>query len=862
MASLLPGAPLAAPAPLPAAHGLERSRTLLASTPISAGPDGGLIQLSTEANNAFLRTFADAIPPGSAMLVRKAFEEVHGLVGTGGENRPRRNPPIFRGDPRWPILYRHPLVVAVFQWAGAGIILQKPAQMRPNLNLERGTELAALFEDLESHMGLLLKRKLDAYWAKATRVLQTGDTSSLHDMESLSLSLSLTLAVLAADKELARPALALSFIKHLSGIWQFAGIPGEEGLQVDISRMDDFLFAQIHICSFWFVTTVNLALAAATNSPPVYDPVLDHPSLPSGAPIVPLISLPAPSEREPNGPTPAWLLARMIPLRAREQLGWMDPLRPARFDWDQITATMLKRCISGVGEGGLGHLVVPCVYLGARTSDYRTWLRNEAGLRLLDVLMAEELLRRDGDGDDSLPGLTEPEGRKRLAKEAGLPRRYLERLSNNSFIAEAVRRRRFLRDAAGKIEAALPAAILDAARAGEVSGVLSGPEYTLLVPFLAAMRQMIMVMDSPEPFEDLGPREGDISPRDNGHGSNSGSSDQDDEDDEPEPLMRIWFNSATFGEAANSAAIISRTLRSVLDHWPRVILTVNLLAGPFSVSAIHAAWMHLLVLRRFRWLLGEASEAELAGALDLYNLIRAEIETCLELLDATGKPHFASTRTTLQGVLNGTRNSLSRSELQMLRLAKGSSRKCPHGIDSGAGTCWSCTVESETSRRPSVTGLSGIDEPLVAKIPLIKAPKIDRRSSDSTISQSSLDSSSSISSSTVGRPTPTLPCVSSFGEIATVIAIVPALEAAADEVQAKKRVRFADEIEIWETHHNEDYPARSQHAPDEPEDIARMERLKAEAEEKSKALGIMLLQRGANIVLPDLRSMWTIKGRA
>jgi len=81
-------------------------------------------------------------------------------------------------------------------------------------------------------------------------------------MESLVLVLSLTMAMLTADKALSRPALARSLIKHLvaicksahslarggqplisrSSVVTFGRIPGEEGLPVRWDKLDDYLF--------------------------------------------------------------------------------------------------------------------------------------------------------------------------------------------------------------------------------------------------------------------------------------------------------------------------------------------------------------------------------------------------------------------------------------------------------------------------------------------------------------------------------------------------------------------------------------------------------------------------------------------
>ena len=76
----------------------------------------------------------------------------------------------------------------------------------------------------------------------------------------------------------------------------------------------------------------------------------------------------------------------------------------------------------------------------------------------------------------------------------------------------------------------------------------------------------------------------------------------------------------------------------------------------------------------------------------------------------------------------------------------------------------------------------------------------------------------------------------------------------------KRRVHWDETVEVFETYHKEDYPARSMRAPDEPEDVERMLQAKATAEEQSTALGIIIAQRGSAAVLPDLRRNWAVPG--
>ena len=823
--SQTPGAPLvsvslalnAIPASRPAA--LE-----LLATAQNANP-----AIDEALSRVLLTEFADASPPGTALLIRPIFDEVNGLstdVTSKGAESPRpAQPPAgglhFLGDLRWSLLYRHPLVLGVIRWGAAKSRAQKD-------QLESSLSSQALADELEATFGRLLRHELNEFWEMAARVLDTGDVSLLHTMDTLALIVSLSLAVLATEMYQLGPFLARSFIKQLAAIWKFGRIPGEEKLPTDLTRLDDFLVAEVWCQCFWFVAAVEAKLAAGTGTPLILDPPNGFPTMRASAP---LCTIPPPSRREINGPTPPDILRLMAPFRAQDLLGWLDPLRIVEPGWEEKRDFMLEKTMGSEAHMALGHMLVQAAYLAAKMSEFSLWLRDVAGLRILDVVIASELNSADGSE------MT----RDQLAAGAGVPITYLDRLEENEHVAEAIRRRSFLRDCALGLESSIAPEILAGARAADDS-FLTSPNITLFVPISTVLRQLVMVMDTPEPFQDLSADSGSVAD-DKGRLST-------DEDGEPEPLLRIWFHSAAFSETTKSASITATTLRAVLDRWPKEILRDDLVAGQFGIAAIFTIWFYLLVLQRFRWLVSKASSSLLEHAYELYTGIQSEVAMCLDLLEITGKPHLLSARTIFQSIMDGSRTTLSKAEVQILRLARGKKR-CRHGADaSTGGNCWRCMMEQRT-RRTSIASIGGEDDPL-AQIPVRTLTSLSGAGNMAGPSEVvSDDESGGDESSWVESLAGDESTIESLPQLYAITAVQ-----LSDDLRPR-RVTFRDTVDVFETYSIEEYPGRSNLYNDEPEDAGAKAEAKLAAEVTSRALGEMLRQRGheAN-ELPNLLPLW------
>lgn len=98
------------------------------------------VSLTSSTKGALLSAFAEGIPRGSALLYRDVFEEVHGQTADSSQ---------FRGDPRWFLLYNHPLLVGLGLWIGARTFLDRRGMSPEDTSLAGNRPLGQLAEDLE-----------------------------------------------------------------------------------------------------------------------------------------------------------------------------------------------------------------------------------------------------------------------------------------------------------------------------------------------------------------------------------------------------------------------------------------------------------------------------------------------------------------------------------------------------------------------------------------------------------------------------------------------------------------------------------------------------------------------------------------
>ncbi|KAI9032470.1 hypothetical protein DFJ74DRAFT_654452 [Hyaloraphidium curvatum] len=808
------------------------------------GPEQPGCRPTPAAEDALVRAVYDAIPTGWSPFQRGTFLDVlraRRAAATGGWPPPGGPTPLsslgstdsnatatnymedargnFPGDPRWLTFYGSDVMVSVFFWGGACILLDRGADPEDASFCAAGRPLRELADSMQVEYETQLRGLVGRFWLAADAVDAGADPAALHSLDFLALSYSIVLAITIADLQLARMATAKSLSRQLVAIWKRAGIPPTRPPPGATWGLDDLLFGQHWAASFFIPLIQEFWTAAATRQPPAVDVLQDFGSVVIRIPAHALAALPAASERPPNGPIPPELLAYPA-FQCRQYLGWLDPM--AAPDAVAARGEVLAAVVTDLHRVGIIYLGAILSFAAAKIAEYNSWLREAANLSVLDVLIAGELLGRA------------PEDRPL----GGAAARYAERLLRNQVIHEAIRRRQFLQDAVDAILAALPDRIATAYGEADFDALLAEVSYMpqrrafLLVGYLAHLRQMLMVLVSPEPFEELdasgrrrarkgggGGRRGTAAavahptpggvrtfplgltgmavpatraPSDENVGESGadGSDDASDlsassadssileldhaEDrDGEDPLLELWFLSPSFAAATRNAMIISRSSRASVARFGAAGIGGNIFAPIACYAATQAAWLHLLTLRRFARLAAASTHAQQARAADLHGSVVRDVEACLELLAAAGRPAQQGARLLLQGMLDGEVRALTGREMGILRLAREVAARCPHTAAGFAGPregrCWICAAEG-------AGGMSGDDE-------------ADEDEDEA-----------------LGMPAPRLVRSTTAGS-----------NPGALGHEGPRRVRFADRVSVHDTWTKDEYRARSMLAPYDPE---------------------------------------------
>lgn len=753
--------------------------------------------IGPELNEGLLRAFLGTFMPASALIYRGPFCEVHGL----SPHIPGV-PKQYVGDPRWAMLYGHPLFVAAAHWIGARAVLE--SREDPQDPLPPREQLREIADRAEAHFSKLLNSALGQFWDG-----NSTEEDSSHSMEELVLVYVLALGTMYADRLMGRTAAAVTFFKLLRAVFEVIGVPGEANLPVDRSHLDDFLLSELWATSFWLPSSLDHSMSFSTRRAPLQDLVKEHPTVPLPIPQMLLLKVPPPSAREINGPTPAFLLEKQLdPFTARDILSWMDPARNLMVC--SPPTKLFSRCFGQIVEYGSGYLFMVLDYLGSRIALYMAYLKEVAGVSALDVLVAEQIIEHEMEAEAN--GADATAIRAAIAREYDLDELFLNNLLGNPHIPEAVRRRRYLRQVNKVIQASLPDELMAACRKGDYDSLLAtcGMMIFPFLPLLIQLRQYDIIISSPEPFANL---MATIVQHSNAAPEQQSHTDMNEHDDTiPEPLQRIWFHSLAFSDASESSLILCRNLRQMLKRWGHKNISTSIMALGLGIAATYAAWFNFLVLDRFRWMIGELSERDQAAAIVLHEEIVQDVRSCLEMLAATARPRFEQIRTVFQGLLDGGRTQLSPGEVQMLRMAHRTVSRCPHRLSGGDsdgidGACWICaTRDLRLEQSPTSLDLVGHVEGPLGKVRTQEDIMAGRKSSRFS-SDSGYDGSSSAATEEGGRT------VESQSAPAGTTPSSPPLPS------GRKKVRFSQEVEVWETHHKDDYPARSWQAPDHPEDF-------------------------------------------
>lgn len=780
--------------------------------------------LDPKLQRALLNAFVEVIPTGTSALDKESFLEI-----LDSNNLPQRGKTAegFSSssyDRRWQELYTHPVLIACGLWFGARALLDRGSN-EGAADMPTAADLGRLIPKLETRFVRILRHELARFWAEASprknlkSSTKKSSPESLHTLENLALLFTLGGTVSFLVLQMARLDAARVLSKHIVAMLRCTRIPGEIGIQTPKHQgIDDVLIEEHWRDVFWTTVAMESLLAATSGTKLAFDPVREFPTVPLSLPAMTLADIPPPSKREINGPIPDEIL-NYPPFRCRDYLGYLDPAGALPPEMESRESA-LRRSFGDYRGGGppfIGFVMFFALY---QVSAFLVWLKEEAHISMLGVLAAEELVQeairppevqRVGTDESASSGGT-------LVAESpppamgSLPRQVLRTiLLRKPLLKEAIRRRNFLWDAISLIEEALPQPLVKASENSDYDTLaamlapLPGDSAQLVFGILAMLRQLLMMLVSPEPFADLlegQDGDGKEAATDLDDDSTISSLAPTDHPDVESTMLHFWFSSPSFFDASRNAIIISANLKMLSTRFASRELDGNyLLFMCACTSATHAAWLHLLILRRYAALVSTSSAEEQSGAVQLYAELRSDIEACLEFLDASGQPQYAHAASLLRGILEGQAVKLTEDDLETLRIAQKGARFCEHveGATDDGSVCYLCQSERSKGKK---TGLDKEGRPI--RDPLAQLPEYQ------------------------------------LGE------------------RLKKSVKFSEEVSEHETYTKEEYPARSMRAVDSPIMGFNEERNIAEGEVKTAGekglessgpmnvttLGFMLQQRG------------------
>jgi hypothetical protein len=284
-----------------------------------------------------------------------------------------------------------------------------------------------------------------------------------------------------------------------------------------------------------------------------------------------------------------------------------------------------------------------------------------------------------------------------------------------------------------------------------------------------------------------------------------------------------------------------------------------------------------------------------SSAAELRVQLIGDIRVCLDMLTASGKRANMLVRQLLQAILDedAASTELAESDVRMLRMGKQIRASCPHlELGDVDGFCWICVTGQELRQRaeevpvvadmapnniappdfslnmPTGGGRTPGDHTAHSKYPA-SDPSVANLAASIT-SDSSQESHLGVkwilpilfsSGSSFASVTSTTSSASSSDPPRVDLSNAPT---AKHKQHRKRNLRFAPNVLVYETYAPEDYPARSQFAPDHADDkpLIDMRSRASRNDGASDAVGTdvfgrMLLQRqGDGGKLPNLRDYW------
>ncbi|KAI9006348.1 hypothetical protein DFJ74DRAFT_387503 [Hyaloraphidium curvatum] len=735
-------------------RGRPRDRDL-SLPPVVAGVGEDVHLTSSRLVRAVEFVFA-AMPAGITAHPRTVVAAIGGRLGGSSAHV----------DPRFAQLYASSIWTAAVEWIGTrGPLLRgadpADASYHPDISL------GELADKLEAQYDRTLRSSLRDFWLRADRGedVRTIRTTAIVD--------SLFVAANFADLMMARVPVARSYLRQIFNIYRRTGIPASAST-VD---QDQWTLDQVFISACWNASMLDSWLAMQMDGIPSVEPHLDFPNAPMPAPVEWIIALGPPQDRRRASALPNWLLAKAAPLTCAQFFRGFDATaQPLPDPAERVP--VLQRFVTGIRENSMIFLGTLMLYMGSKSTAFRWWLKDECDLTPIDLIIADGIqagtIARDVMSDD-----------------------FNTRVMRNPNLEEAKRRQAFIVEAVCAIDAALPPKVAAAINRGDLGELciefphLPRGAVMLIFGFVCVGRTSGMSVIIPEPSTDVA--HSAISVQENATSHLSSRFEFD-----------LWLGSRAFSSASATATSIASIVRAFVAACTPEELSANILNAGLLYSATQAAWVHILVLGRFRELLAGASPADLARAAEVHSSLVRDVEDCLRYIEVCGGESHQAVRVLLRALVSGEECRLSLADLEMLKLARKMAQRCPHGNVADSGHCWICTTASDSgtaTASESGTGMVEEDDP----DPLARLP-------DDTRQMRLTDKGE--------------------GDV------------------RHKRVTFDPVVTVELTYSKEQYPARSQLAPFDPE-------LEAASTERRPSLTLVdMINMGEQGNLPNLRAFW------
>lgn len=573
--------------------------------------------------------------------------------------------------------YRNPVYEAATLWLGSLIVIRETAESSGNVDswISPGRDIGRLSDMLERRMKRLVREGIERVNADATRfgdALNAEDTYALlQTPENLALQYALFMASLFGFMPLGRMETVHEWYRSLFSLWRLTRIPGEAGCRPP-TDYSSWMLREHWLRLFAASCAAYFSMAAGSRLSADIDPATEFPTVPFPIPDTLFNSLPVWKLKPDSAPALRYLFSQAPQFTCAKLLAWLDP-----STGDTLTPLQRHEVLNAVlGSDSKERVMLLITLVSAalfRLDDFSRWLRNVAGLRKLDVLLAEVLL-------------TAPEGLQAFMAASDVPQVYFVKLLVHPYLDEALARVKYLNDVFEIMRLHLPASVLSALYNEDFNALIASifPDSRVADGGVAAVIERLktvaslsffelghMILASPEPFADLFPdKQGRSLASTSAHGRGNDATDQHEiatssiaalsselADDE---ILSVWFSTNAFLRANQHAIIISQMMQELHQRLAKEQLQRQIGVTLLTYSAIYAAWLQLLSLRRIHTV---AATSPLATSSDatksLCDDLTEHIGHCLAFLDKSGRPQAREAAAVIRGLLPSAVSSSS-----------------------------------------------------------------------------------------------------------------------------------------------------------------------------------------------------------